>query len=144
MSRRVNRESEGGMAGSHQQRRRILVIEDDEALASSLQRLLELEGFEVQVQHAGNSAVLQAAERQPDLVILDLRLPDLHGYRVCEELRKLYHSWVIPVVMLTGMDAPIDKLRGFAHGADAYLTKPCDRDELIRTVRQLLGEATLV
>ena len=118
------------------ERKRILVIEDDELLANSLKRLLELEGFEVHTQTSGTTALTQAAERPPDLVVLDLKLPDLSGYEVCRELRKLFHSWVVPVVMLTGMDRPIDQLRGFAYGADAYLTKPCALE--VKRTRMLL------
>lgn len=125
------------------ERKRILVVEDDEHLANSLRRILEFEGFEVAVQSSGALALSQAAERPPDLVVLDLKLPDLHGYEVCRELRKLFHSWVVPVVMLTGMDRPIDQLRGFAYGADAYLTKPCSAEELLKTIRLLLGELSL-
>ena len=124
--------------------KRILVIEDDEAMANSLKRLLELEGFEVRVEPSGSVGLLDAAERQPDLVVLDLRLPDMHGYQVCREFRKRYHSWVLPIVMLTGMDKPIDQLRGFAYGADAYLTKPCPAEEIVKTVRLLLGEIATV
>lgn len=68
-------------------------------------------------------------------------LPDIDGYKVCRELRKIYRPWVLPVLMLTAKDKPVDKLRGFGHGADAYLTKPFDAGELLQTVRLLLGEA---
>ena len=123
-------------------KKRILLVEDDEHLGDSLKRLLELDGFEVQIEVSGRMALTQAAKHRPDLVILDLKLPDMHGYQVCRELRKLYHSWVVPILMFTGMDAPIDQLRGFAHGADAYLTKPCQASEVLRTVHMLLGEMT--
>jgi len=123
-------------------KKRIVVVEDDPELGSSLKRLFEFEGFGVEVHISGRAALAQAAEQRPDLMILDLKLPDMHGYQVCRELRKLYHSWVVPVVMLTGMDEPIDQLRGFAYGADAYLTKPCQPAEVLKTVRVLLGEMT--
>ena len=130
----------GGMAG---ERKRILVVEDDELLAKSLKRILELEGFEVDAQPSGTLALAHAAECPPDLVVLDLKLPDMHGYEVCRELRKLFHSWVVPIVMFTGMDRPLDQLRGFAYGADAYLTKPCPTEELLRTIRLLLGQLSV-
>ena len=123
-------------------RRRILVVEDDHALASSLRRLLEQEGFDVDAEPSGGVALNRATEHRPDLVILDLRLPDMHGYHVCQELRKRCWPWVVPTLMLTGMDRPIDQLRGYAFGADAYLTKPCPTDELLRTVKLLLGHVT--
>ncbi|MBI3087308.1 MAG: response regulator [Candidatus Omnitrophica bacterium] len=123
--------------------KRILIIEDDENLASSLRRLLMLEGFDVELQASGAMGLVQAAERPPDLVILDLKLPDVHGYQVCRELRKLHGSWTVPILMLTGMDQPIDQLRGYAHGADAYLTKPCQSQELLKTIKLLIGQLSL-
>jgi len=91
-------------------------------------------------QTRGAAALSFAADHPLDLVILDLKLPDINGYEVAKELRKLYHPWVLPLIMLTGMDRPADQLRGFANGADAYLTKPYEPDELMRTIALLLGE----
>ena len=124
-------------------RKQILLVEDDRALAETMKRVLEFEGFEVAIEATGASALARAAEARPDVIILDLKLPDIHGYQVCKELRKLYHYWVVPVLMLTGMDQPIDQLRGFAYGADAYLTKPCDSKELLKTIHLLLGELSV-
>lgn len=121
--------------------RRILVVEDEAAEARLLQLLLESAGYEVHSEGRGTSAITYAAEHRLDLIILDLRLPDMGGYDVCRELRRLLHPWVVPMVMLTGMDKPIDQLRGFAHGADAYLTKPCESDELLKTISSLLNES---
>lgn len=122
-------------------RKRILIVEDDEALAELLKLRLEEEDFEVHVEPRGLPALNYASEHQLDLVILDLRLPDISGYDVAKRLRQLYHPWVLPVLMLTGMDKPVDQLRGFAFGADAYLTKPFNPDELMKTIALLLGEA---
>ncbi len=122
-------------------RKRVLIVEDDEPLAHLLQLKLESEGFDVWTETRGTTALSYAAEHPLDLVILDLKLPDINGYEVAKELRKLYHPWVLPLLMLTGMDKPADQLRGFAHGADAYLTKPYEPDELSRTIALLLGEA---
>lgn len=121
-------------------RKSILVVEDEETLARFLRWELESAGFEVHTETLGREALKYAAERRPDLVILDLQLPDLHGYQVCRELRRLYHPWVVPVLILTAMDRPIDQLRGFAYGADAYLTKPYEPSELFKTISLLLGE----
>jgi two-component system phosphate regulon response regulator PhoB len=121
-------------------RKRLLVVEDEEALARLLKWHLETVGFDVATVTTGAEALRLAAEQQPDLVILDLRLPDMHGYDVARQLRKLFHPWVVPILMLTGMDQPIDQLRGFAHGADAYLTKPYEPAEVLRIVGLLVGE----
>ena len=121
-------------------RQRILLIEDDQALSRVLSMLLASSGFDVHSESSGLTAINFAAEHRPDLVILDLRLPDISGYEVCKELRKIYNRWDVPVMMLTGMGQPSDQLRGFAHGADAYLTKPCESTELLGTIALLLGK----
>ncbi len=120
--------------------RRILIVEDDEPLAHLLKLRLEGEGFAVQTETSGRAALTYAAGHPMDLVILDLKLPDLSGYDVAKQLRRTYQPWVLPVLMLTGMDKPVDQLRGFAHGADAYITKPFEPDELVKTITLLLGE----
>ena len=122
------------------QRPRILVVEDEEQIAKLLTRYLTSVGFDAHSETFGESALRYAEEHHPRLVILDLRLPDMHGYEVCKQLRKLHHSWALPILMLTGMDAPIDKLRGFAYGADAYVTKPFEPPELLPLVSFLLGK----
>lgn len=122
-------------------RKQILIVEDEEALARMIGWQLEAAGYEVELATNGTAALQYASAYRPDVVILDLRLPDIHGYEVCQQLRKLYHPWVVPILMLTALNQPIDQLRGFAHGADAYLTKPCEMSELLKTINLLLGEA---
>ena len=123
-----------------QTRERILVVEDDEAMAKVLTAILESVDYEVHVEASGRGAIGYAAESQVNLVILDLRLPDLNGYEVCKAIRQFANSWTLPILMLTGMQKPVDQLRGFAFGADAYMTKPCDPDEILRTICTLLGK----
>lgn len=122
------------------ERGKLLVVEDDAALSRGLKRELECRGFEVHVESRGTAALTYAAERSLDLVILDLRLPDMSGYEVCKKMRQISQPWLIPVLMLTAMGEPLDQLRGFAYGADAYLTKPYDTAELLKTISMLLGE----
>ena len=122
-------------------RERILVVEDEDKLARLMKQLLEAFGFEVQTAGSGAEALTAAAQERPDLVTLDLRLPDQDGFAVCRQLRRLYHSSVMPVVMVTAMDQPVDHLRGIASGADAYLTKPYDSSELVQTIVTLLEQA---
>lgn len=118
-----------------------MIVEDEEGVAEVLRRRLVSLGFEVHAEDTAERALRYVAEHELDLVILDLRLPDRSGFQVCQELRKRYNRWDLPVLMLTGMDQPIDQLRGFACGADAYLTKPYEPRELIKTIALLLGEA---
>ncbi len=116
----------------------IVVIEDDEALLKLLKALLADAGYEVRTVRCGATALASISDVPPRLVILDLGLPDMDGYEVCRRLRESFHSWTLPILVLTGMDKPADQLRGFAHGADAYLTKPCDPPELLSTIHLLL------
>jgi DNA-binding response OmpR family regulator len=125
---------------AEQARKKILVIEDEEAVVRLLKTLLEAAGYEVHAVRCGTTALACASDSNPSLVILDLGLPDMDGYDVAKKLRQFFHPWSMPIVMLTGMDKPADQLRGFAHGADAYLTKPCNPEELLRTVALLLGQ----
>ena len=119
----------------------VLVVEDDPDQVRILQIFLRAAGYQVEAVGSGLAALRRVAEQPPHLVILDLRLPDLTGYDVCKRLRKLCQPWDLPILILTAMDRPADQLRGFAHGADAYLTKPYECEELLKTVTLLLGEA---
>ncbi len=125
-----------------QRQKHILVLEDEEALGRLLKSQLEATGFDVHTETHGRAALAYAAEHRLDLAILDVNLPDLNGYHVARELRKLYHPWVVPIVMLTINDKPMDQLRGFAHGADAYLTKPFQVNELFEVVGMLAGSSS--
>ncbi len=118
---------------------RILIVEDDAAVARQIKNHLERAGHEVHVEHDGKSALTYAAEKRTDLVVLDLRLPDMSGYDVCTELRGIYHPWILPVVMLTGLKEHKDQLKGFKHGADAYIIKPVTASDLVTTVGALLS-----
>ena len=124
-------------------REKILIVEDDPGISGALKVRLASAGYRPHVVGSGGAAVEAAAMDPPDLVILDLILPDMHGYEVCRILRRQYHPWELPVLMLTGLDDPKSKLDGFATGADAYLTKPCRPNELLKTVRLLLGQESV-
>ncbi len=119
---------------THQER--ILVVEDEPAIARLLKTCLESCGYAVQTAGGGEEGLRYAVEHHPDLVILDVRLPDLDGFEVCRQLRAINET--VPVVMLTAMDRPLDQLRGLSHGADVYLTKPFDPVELAAIIGTLL------
>ena len=127
-----------GMDG---RKKRILVIEDDAKLSKALQEWLQLHAFEVRGETTGQAALSCALDYQPDVVILDLKLPDMSGFDVCRQLRQQFNPWELPIMMLTALDSPADQLRGFAHGADAYLAKPVDLTEVLRTICLITGEA---
>ena len=117
---------------------RILVVEDEVDIAFVLKVRLEAAGYEVHTEGYGATALSYATEHQPDLVILDVKLPDVDGFEVCQQLRVLYPRSDVAVLMFTGLEATCDQLRGFANGADAYLTKRCEPVELLKTVEELL------
>ena len=121
--------------------RSILIVEDEEKIAHYMSARLERAGYDVASETCGRAALATAAKQPPDLVILDLRLPDIPGYEVCRELRRMHQPWSMTVLIVSALDQPIDKLRGFANGADAYLAKPFEMAELLDTVALLTGQS---
>ena len=117
---------------------RILVIEDEAAVARGLQYALREEGYSVSVASSGQDGITKAREEDPDLIILDIRLPDMSGFDVCRELRKEMKQ---PILILTVRDEEADKILGLELGADDYLTKPFSLRELLSRVRALLRRA---
>jgi two-component system, OmpR family, response regulator len=115
---------------------RLLVVEDDRKLASALRRGLESEGYTVELAHTGEDALREARSREYDAVVLDVMLPGLDGFTVCEELRRR-PRWV-PVLMLTARADVADRIRGLDAGADDYLVKPFDFGELLARLRALV------
>jgi DNA-binding response OmpR family regulator len=114
---------------------RVLVVEDDNEIAQVLQRSLRLEGYEVRVAGDGIKALEEAHAFLPDLVILDLGLPKLDGIEVAKQLRERDDT---PILMLTARDAVEARVEGLDTGADDYLVKPFDRQELLARLRALL------
>jgi DNA-binding response OmpR family regulator len=126
---------------------RVLVVEDDDEIAQVLQRSLRLDGYDVRIAGDGEAALDQAAAYHPDLVILDLGLPKLDGIEVARRLRAADD---VPILMLTARDAVEARVEGLDSGADDYLVKPFERQELLARLRALLrrrpprGSASLV
>ena len=120
-------------------RRQILIIEDDETLIKLLRTALELPAYEVHAVRCGTTALAYTADSRPDLVILDLGLPDMNGYDVCRKLHQPQAGTPPPILILSGLDAPADQQLGFACGADAYLTKPYKAEDLEQLVTRLIG-----
>jgi two-component system OmpR family response regulator len=116
----------------------ILVVEDEQHLAVGIRYNLQAEGYRVTVMNDGPSALEFARDhsQQTDLIILDLMLPGMSGYSVCEQLREMGHD--IPILILSARTLTEDRTRGFDVGADQYLTKPFDLDELLSRVKSLL------
>jgi two-component system, OmpR family, response regulator MprA len=114
---------------------RVLVVEDDDAIAQVLQRSLRMEGYEVRVAEDGVEALDEAHGFLPDLVILDLGLPRLDGIEVAKKLRETDD---VPILVLTARDAVEARVEGLDSGADDYLVKPFERQELLARLRALL------
>lgn len=115
---------------------RLLIVEDEKRLAISLARGLTAEGFAVDVVHDGLEGLHRASEGAYDLVVLDIMLPGMNGYRVCAALRAAGHE--VPLLMLTAKDGEYDEAEGLDTGADDYLTKPFSYVVLVARVRALL------
>src|SRR3954447_18547036 len=126
---------------------RVLVVEDDAEIAGVLQRSLRMEGYDVRISADGEAALADARSFVPDLVVLDLGLPRLDGMEVAKRLRA---DDDVPILMLTARDEVEARVEGLDTGADDYLVKPFDRQELLARLRALLrrrpprGSASLV
>ena len=117
---------------------RILIIDDDAAIAELLAVNLEMAGYEVSQASDGIKGQAMALQIQPDLVMLDLMLPRVDGFTVCQRLRRDERTGEIPILMLTALSQTENKVEGFNAGADDYLTKPFELEELLARVRALL------
>ena len=115
--------------------RKILIIEDEPDIVRGLTDALEFEGFEVTSTGEGRVGVKLAREKGADCVILDLMLPDINGYQVCEEIRAF--NGVIPIIILTARGQESDKIRGLDAGADDYVTKPFSVGELLARIKAI-------
>jgi DNA-binding response OmpR family regulator len=131
----------------HDRQARVLIVEDDDDIAQVLQRSLRLEGYEARIAADGEAALGAASDFVPDLVVLDLGLPKLDGMEVARRLRAADD---VPILMLTARDALESRVEGLDAGADDYLVKPFERQELLARLRALLrrrpprGSASLV
>jgi len=115
--------------------KKILVVDDEKKIVDILKAYLERDGYHVSTAYDGRSALELARSNSPDLIILDLMLPEISGWDVCRELRK---ESDVPIIMLTARDDTTDKIIGLELGADDYVTKPFDPKEIISRVRAVL------
>jgi two-component system response regulator MprA len=114
---------------------RILIIEDDEAILAFLRRGLAYDGYEVETAETGQKGLALASGNRPDLIVLDWMLPGMDGLEVCKRLRT---GGKIPILMLTAKDSVSDRVMGLDAGADDYMVKPFNLDELLARIRALL------
>src|SRR3954471_6801367 len=118
----------------------LLFIEDDDQIRLALTMALEDEGYKVYEAPDGASGLAAFAEREPELVLLDLRLPDMSGFDVCRALRR---SSIVPIIIITAQTDTYDLVAGLEAGADDYITKPVVPKELAARIRALLRRGPL-
>ncbi|GII77217.1 DNA-binding response regulator [Sphaerisporangium rufum] len=129
--------SDAGGPGAAGTGERLLVVDDEPTVRELLAATLRFAGFEVTAAATGGEALRAAREQPPDLVLLDVMLPDLDGFEVVRSLRALTRP-PVPVLFLTARDSPQDKVTGLTLGGDDYVTKPFDLAELIARIRAVL------
>ncbi len=115
---------------------KILIIEDEVAIADLEKDYLELSGFEVQIENTGDRGLIRSLEEEFDLIILDLMLPGLDGFEICRQIRGRKN---VPIIMVSAKKDDIDKIRGLGLGADDYMTKPFSPSELVARVKAHLA-----
>jgi DNA-binding response OmpR family regulator len=121
---------------------RILVVEDDFDISNMLRIYFQSQGYEVAVASRGGDALEMCRQQLPNIVVLDIMLPDIDGYEVCRQLRSNLRTSHIPIIFLTQKDERSDKIQGLELGADDYITKPFDVEELRLRVKNAIARAT--
>lgn len=115
---------------------KILIVEDEVSIAELEKDYLELSGFEVDMEHSGDTGLERALKNDYNLIILDLMLPEIDGFEICRRIREQKN---IPVLMVSAKKEDIDKIRGLGMGADDYITKPFSPSELVARVKAHLA-----
>jgi DNA-binding NarL/FixJ family response regulator len=118
--------------------KRLLVVDDEPNLLRAVAACLKAENYEVSTARSGYEALMQLAEAVPDLIISDIRMPGMDGYKLARQLRASPRTALVPIVFLTAKDETADRIEGFHAGIDAYLTKPFEADELTAVVNAIL------
>lgn len=111
---------------------KILIVEDEVAIADLEKDYLELSGFTVEIEHLGDVGLKRALEEEFDIIILDLMLPNVDGFEICRQVREVKNT---PIIMVSAKKEDIDKIRGLGLGADDYMTKPFSPSELVARVK---------
>ncbi len=118
----------------------VLVVDDDVGMLRLVQRILSLEGYRVIVAGNGEAALNMLVEEAPDLVLLDIVMPDIDGYTVCQYIREFSQ---LPIIMITGKGKDEEKVQGLDTGADDYITKPFSSRELVARIKAVLRRTAL-
>jgi twitching motility two-component system response regulator PilG len=121
----------------------VLVVDDSPTVRKIVQLTLQREQIRVVTAGDGLSALAAVADEQPDLILLDIMLPRMDGYNICQVVRKNMAYRDMPIIMLSGKDGLFDKMRGKLAGSTEYITKPFDSAELVQTVKRHLDSAVV-
>ena len=121
----------------------VLVVDDSPTVRKIVQLTLQRERIHVVTAGDGLSALAAVADEQPDLILLDIMLPKMDGYNICQVVRRNMAYRDLPIIMLSGKDGLFDKMRGRLVGSTEYMTKPFDSAELVQTVRRHLDSAVV-
>ena len=120
--------------------KRILIADDEPNIVASLEFLMKQRGYDVLVVNNGQDALIAVGEFGPDLILLDVMMPRLSGYDLCQKVRENPAWQGIKIIMLSAKGRDVEVTKGMAIGADAYVTKPFSTKDLIAKVREMLGE----
>jgi DNA-binding response OmpR family regulator len=121
--------------------KRVLIVDDEANIVAALDYLLRRSGYEVSVAATGDEALRQVEAFAPDLVLLDVMMPQKSGYEVCRRIRERPEWAAVKVVMLSAKGREAEVSKGMSLGADLYVTKPFSNAELVARIRELLGDA---
>lgn len=119
--------------------KRLLIVDDDPNLLRAVAACLRGEGYEVDMARSGDEALIRVAQRLPDLIVSDIRMPRMDGYALARQLRSNSRTDLIPIIFLTAKDESSDRIAGIRSGVDAYLTKPFEPNELIAVIGNILS-----
>jgi DNA-binding NarL/FixJ family response regulator len=119
--------------------KRLLIVDDEPNLLRAVAACLRGEGYEVDTARSGEEALVHVAQRLPDLIVSDIRMPRMDGYALARQLRSNPRTDLIPIVFLTAKDESADRIAGIRSGVDAYLTKPFEPDELVAVIANILN-----
>ncbi len=120
--------------------KKILIVDDEPSITVPLKFLMEQNQFQVRVVHTGEDALTAVDDFQPDLVLLDVMLPAVDGFQVCQSIRQQPANRKIKVIFLSAMTRDLDIAKGNTLGADAYITKPFSNADVVNQVKDLLNE----
>ena len=125
--------------GASGARKKVLIVDDEPNIVMSLEFLMKREGFDVEVARDGSQAIAALEGPPPDLMLLDVMMPEFDGYEVCQEIRNDPRWQTTKIVMLTARGGTSERQKGMALGADAYVTKPFSTRDLVQQVKAILG-----